>query len=57
MDRCALFVDASYVLADGADGGGRYARRESVSWDYPACWSLLGNLAMERTNLPLLRCD
>ena len=31
-------------------------RRESVSWDYPGLLQLLGNLAMERTNLPLLRC-
>ena len=31
-------------------------RRESVSWDYPGLLQLLGNLAMERANLPLLRC-
>ena len=56
MDRCALFVDASYVLADGAMAVHGTRRRESVSWDYPGLLRLLGNLAMERTNLPLLRC-
>jgi uncharacterized LabA/DUF88 family protein len=56
VDRCALFVDASYVLADGAMAVHGTRRRESVSWDYPGLLQLLGNLAMERTNLPLLRC-
>jgi hypothetical protein len=31
-------------------------RRESVSWDYAGLLQLFGNLAMERTRLPLLRC-
>jgi hypothetical protein len=31
-------------------------RRESVSWDYAGLLQLLGNLATERTRLPLLRC-
>jgi hypothetical protein len=31
-------------------------RRESVSWDYAGLLQLLGNLAVERTRLPLLRC-
>ena len=56
MDRCALFVDAGYVLADGAMAVHGTRRRESVSWDYPGLLQLLGNLAMERSNLPLLRC-
>jgi uncharacterized LabA/DUF88 family protein len=56
MDRCALFVDASYVLADGAMAVHGTRRRESVSWDYPGLLQLFGNLAMERTRLPLLRC-
>jgi hypothetical protein len=56
VDRCALFVDASYVLADGAMAVHGTHRRESVSWDYPGLLQLLGNLAMERANLPLLRC-
>src|SRR3954466_9805744 len=31
-------------------------RRESVSWDFGGMLQLLGNLARERTGLPLLRC-
>src|SRR3954447_15712311 len=31
-------------------------RRESVSWDFGGLLQLLGNLARERTGLPLLRC-
>ena len=56
MDRCALFVDASYVLADGAMAVHGTRRRDSVSWDYAGLLQLFGNLAMERTRLPLLRC-
>ena len=56
MDRCALFVDAGYVLADGAMAVHGTRRRESVSWDHAGLLQLLGSLAMERTRLPLLRC-
>ena len=56
MDRCALFVDAGYVLADGAQAVHGTRRRESVSWDYPGLLQLLAGLAMERSRLPLLRC-
>lgn len=56
MDRCALFVDASYLLADGAMAVHGTRRRESVSWDHSGLLQLLGNLARERTGLPLLRC-
>jgi hypothetical protein len=56
VDRCALFVDAGYVLADGAMAVHGTRRRESVSWDYAGLLQLFGNLAMERTRLPLLRC-
>ncbi|MDN3353123.1 NYN domain-containing protein [Actinomadura sp. DC4] len=56
MDRCALFVDASYLLADGAMAVHGTRRRESVSWDFSGLLQLLGNLARERTGLPLLRC-
>jgi NYN domain-containing protein len=56
VDRCALFVDAGYVLADGAMAVHGTRRRESVSWDYGGLLQLLGNLAMERSGLPLLRC-
>ncbi len=56
MDRCALFVDAGYVLADGAMAVHGTRRRESVSWDYQGLLQLLASLATERSGLPLLRC-
>ena len=56
MDRCALFVDAGYMLADGAMAVHGTRRRESVSWEYEGLLELLGNLARDRTGLPLLRC-
>ena len=56
MDRCALFVDASYLLADGALAVHGTRHRETVSWDFSGLLQLLGNLARERTGLPLLRC-
>jgi uncharacterized LabA/DUF88 family protein len=56
VDRCALFVDASYLLADGAMAVHGTRRRESVSWDFSGLLQLLSNLARERTGLPLLRC-
>ena len=56
MDRCALFVDAGYVLADGAMAVHGTRRRESVSWDYEGLLQLLAGLARERSGLPLLRC-
>jgi len=34
VDRCALFVDAGYVLADGAMAVHGTRRADSVSWDY-----------------------
>jgi NYN domain len=55
VDRCALFVDAGYVLADGAMAVHGTRRRESVSWDYPGLLELLSGLATERSRLPLLR--
>ncbi|GAB1819360.1 NYN domain-containing protein [Herbidospora sp. RD11066] len=56
MDRCALFVDAGYLLADGAMAVHGTRHREAVTWDYPGLLQLLTNLARERTGLPLLRC-
>ncbi len=56
MDRCALFVDAGYLLADGAMAVHGTRRREAVSWDFGGLLQLLGNLARERTGLPMLRC-
>ncbi len=56
MDRCALFVDASYVLADGAMAVHGTRQRESVSWDYAGLVKLLSGLSRDRTGLPVLRC-
>jgi NYN domain len=56
VDRCALFVDAGYVLADGAMAVHGTRRRESVSWDYAGLLQLLASQARERSGLPLLRC-
>ncbi len=56
MDRCALFVDASYVLADGALAVHGTRNRDSVSWEYAGFLKLLGGLSRDRTGLPLLRC-
>jgi len=56
VDRCALFVDASYVLADGAMAVHGTRRGDSVTWDYEGLLQLLSVLARERTGLPLLRC-
>lgn len=56
MDRCALFVDAGYMLADGAMAVHGTRRRESVTWDYEGLLELLAHLARDRTGLPLLRC-
>ena len=56
MDRCALFVDAGYVLADGAMAVHGTRHRESVSWNYPALLQFLSTVARDRSGLPLLRC-
>ncbi|SEG89728.1 Uncharacterized conserved protein, LabA/DUF88 family [Thermomonospora echinospora] len=56
MDRCALFVDAGYLLADGAMAVHGTRHREAVSWDFAGLLQLLGNLGRERTGMPLLRC-
>jgi uncharacterized LabA/DUF88 family protein len=56
VDRCALFVDAGYVLADGAMAVHGTRHRESVSWDYVGLLSFMGSIARERTGRPLLRC-
>ncbi|QBI56526.1 NYN domain-containing protein [Streptomonospora litoralis] len=56
MDRCALFVDAGYLLADGAMAVHGTRNRDSVSWDYAGLVQLLNEVARDRTRLPLLRC-
>ncbi|MBO0776421.1 MAG: NYN domain-containing protein, partial [Actinobacteria bacterium] len=56
MDRCALFVDAGYVLADGAMAVHGTRHRGPVSWDYAGLLQFLNGLARDRTGLPVLRC-
>jgi len=56
VDRCALFVDAGYALADGAMVVHGTRRRDSVSWNHPGLLTLLAGLAKDRTGLPVLRC-
>jgi hypothetical protein len=56
MDRCALFVDAGYVLADGAMAVHGTRRRDSVSWDYSGLLKLLAGISRDRTGLPMMRC-
>ncbi len=56
MDRCALFIDAGYALADGAMAVHGTRRRDSVSWDHAGLLKLLAGLARDRTGLPVLRC-
>jgi hypothetical protein len=56
VDRCALFVDAGYVLGDGAMAVHGTRNRDSVSWDYSRVLQVLSNVARDRTGLPLLRC-
>ena len=56
MDRCALFVDASYVLADGAMAVHGTRHRDSVAWDYTGLLKFLSGLAQDRTGQPVLRC-
>src|ERR1700747_3602965 len=56
VDRCALFVDAGYGLADGAMAVHGTRRTESVSWDHEGLLQLLSRLARERSGLPVLRC-
>ncbi len=56
MDRCALFVDANYALAEGALAVHGTRNRDSVSWDYAGLLKLFGGLSRDRTGLQLLRC-
>jgi len=56
VDRCALFVDAGYVLADGAMAVHGTRHRDSVAWDYAGLVKLLTGLSRDRTGLPVLRC-
>ena len=56
MDRCALFIDAGYLLSDGAMAVHGTRQAERVSWDFGGLLDRLGELAREHSGLPLLRC-
>lgn len=56
MDRCALFVDAAYLLAEGAMAVHGTRQRDAVTWDYSSLLGLLNTLAVKHTQQPLLRC-
>ncbi|MGO9293503.1 MAG: NYN domain-containing protein [Streptosporangiaceae bacterium] len=56
MDRCALFVDAGYVLADSAMADRGTSQQESAAWDYAGLIKFLTGLARDRSGLPVLRC-
>ena len=57
MDRCALFVDAGYVLGEGAMAVHGTRNRESVSWDYAGVLGVLKNVARDHTGLPVTVAD
>lgn len=56
MDRCALFVDAGYLLAGGAMAVHGTRHRDNVAWNYVGLLQALSDLGRERTGLPTLRC-
>jgi uncharacterized LabA/DUF88 family protein len=56
VDRCALFVDAGYVLADGAMAAHGTSQRDAVTWDFAGLLRFFAGLATDRTGLQLLRC-
>jgi hypothetical protein len=56
VDRCALFVDAGYVLGDGAMAVHGNGHRDSVTWDFAGLLQFLTGVAADRAGLPLLRC-
>jgi NYN domain len=56
VDRCAIFVDAGYLITEGAKSHVRAgARRGDVAIDYPALVERLAERARTACGLPLLR--
>jgi uncharacterized LabA/DUF88 family protein len=56
MDRAAIFVDAGYVFASGAQAiAGQKLARSQLLLDYDALLALLLAISAELTGLPLLR--
>jgi uncharacterized LabA/DUF88 family protein len=56
VDRCALFVDAGYVLADGAMAAHGTSQRDAVTWDFAGLLRFFAGLATDRTGMQMLRC-
>jgi hypothetical protein len=56
VDRCALFVDAGYVLADGATAAHGTSHADAVTWDFAGLLRFFAGLAADRTGLQVLRC-
>lgn len=55
MDRCALFVDAGHLLAEGGKLCCGTKRRNSVVCEYAGIVSALAELATTNCTLPVLR--
>jgi NYN domain-containing protein len=55
MDRCAVFVDAGYLLAEGGWLCHRTKRRADLACDHTALTDALSRLAREHSELPMLR--
>lgn len=55
MDRCALFVDAGHLLAEGGKLCCGTSARKSVHCDYPRLIEALLRFASDRSRLPILR--
>jgi hypothetical protein len=55
MDRCAVFVDAGYVLAEAGWLCHRTKRRADLACDHAALTDALSRLAREHSQLPMLR--
>lgn len=55
MDRCAIFVDAGHLLAEGGKLCCGTAARKSLRCDYPALASALIQFAADHCRLPVLR--
>jgi uncharacterized LabA/DUF88 family protein len=55
MDRCVVLVDVGYLLAEGGKAYCGATKRSQVRCDYAGVASVLEELAVERSGLPLLR--
>jgi uncharacterized LabA/DUF88 family protein len=55
MDRCAVFVDAGWFLAEAAQALTGKGVRSAVECDYAKVTAALGQLTSQTTQLPLLR--